>query len=61
MQLDDVHSSHGETCTIHHAPNAAFQPDVVQVVLAGCHIPADVAKGVVPFLVVAKMIPALSV
>lgn len=40
MQLDDVHGCHSKTCTIHHAPNAAFQPNVIQVILAGCYIPA---------------------
>lgn len=40
MQLDDIHSCHGKTCTIHHAPNAALQPDVIQVILAGRYIPA---------------------
>ena len=40
MQLDDVHSSHGQTGAIDHASNAAVKTNVVQVILAGCHIPA---------------------
>src|SRR5262249_46904743 len=34
-QFDNVHSSHGETRTIHHASNAAVELDIVQTKLTG--------------------------
>jgi hypothetical protein len=39
MKLDDVHGSHSQTRTIHHATNAAIQANVVQIVLAGGNLP----------------------
>ena len=35
MQLDDVHSGHGETSTVDHAADVAVQGDVVQLELGG--------------------------
>ena len=40
MQLDDVHGGHGQARPIDHAPNAAVQANVVQIIRAGLHIPA---------------------
>ena len=46
MELDDVHGGHGQPCPVDHAADAAVQPYVVQVVLACCHFPAKLARGV---------------
>src|SRR5690242_15441595 len=36
-QLDHIHRSHGQTCTIDHAPDIALQPDVAQTVIPSRH------------------------
>mmetsp|Transcript_29785 Transcript_29785/g.40920 ORF Transcript_29785/g.40920 Transcript_29785/m.40920 type:complete len:205 (-) Transcript_29785:649-1263(-) len=38
FELDDVHSGHRETRSIHHAANVASEADVVQVVLGCLHL-----------------------
>ena len=40
MELDDVHGSHRQAGAIHHAPDAAVQANVVEVVLASRHFSA---------------------
>ena len=42
VQLDDVHGGHGQTCTVDHAADVAVQTDVVQVILASCHLPVSI-------------------
>merc|ERR1719250_464920 len=39
MQFDDVHGSHGQTCSINHAPYVTIQSDIVQVVVGSLHFP----------------------
>ncbi len=36
--LDDVHGSHGQTGSVHHAGHAAVQGDVVEVEFGGLHL-----------------------
>lgn len=39
MQLDDVHCSHGQASSIHHAANIAIKANVVQIILTGSNLP----------------------
>merc|ERR1719397_2503455 len=39
MEFNNVHSSHGQTSSVDHAPNVTIQSDVVQVVVGGFHLP----------------------
>jgi hypothetical protein len=39
-QLDDVHGSHGQACSIDHAADRTIKPNVVQVKLVSSNLPA---------------------
>jgi hypothetical protein len=38
IKLDNVHSGHRKTSTIHQAPNVASELDVVEIVESGKHL-----------------------